>query len=240
MAFQSQSFFFTSPAIPGELVFIGAEPRTQPRIMFSGGVNPNTFGYVFTETTAGDIQLGNTATVGGTGVFAGILVQPKAANSNGTSVSTLAATLSLPDYSKGDMLSFGNVAVVLPNSSAIGDLVSYNTTTGAIADTFAATASFTASQATTVLTVTAITAGNIGVGTIIRSASGAKLGEVFALGTGTGGTGTYTLDTSATVSSTTLNGNSTISTAGTKLIPNARVNHYAVNAASVGIITLTN
>lgn len=241
MAFQTTSNFFTAPAVPGEVVFLGPAPRVESRIINSSAATPNTFGYVATELTGGDVQLGASARIGGTGVFAGILIQPKAAATFGTSAGgPLAATLDLPDNATGSVLKFGTVAVVLPNASAIGDVVTYNTTTGAIADTFAATASFTAAQATTVLTVSAITAGNIGIGTQVRSSTGALIGEVIALGTGTGGTGTYTLNTSATVASSAMTGNSAASTASTALIPNATVDVYAVSGASVGMITLTN
>ena len=241
MPFQTTSNFFTAPAIPGEVVVLGPAPRVESRIINSSGATPNTFGFVATELTGGDVQLNASARIGGSGVFAGILVQPKAAATFGTSAGgPLAATLDLPDNATGSVLQFGTVAVALPNASAIGDVVTYNTTTGAIADTFAATATFTAAQATTTLTVSAITAGNIGIGSVIRSATGAILGEVTALGTGTGGTGTYTLNTSATVASSAMTANSEASTASTKLIPNARVDYYAVTGASTGLITLTN
>lgn len=240
MAFQTTSNFFTAPAVPGEIIFNGPAPRVEARIIYSNGT-ANTFGYVFTESTAGDVQLDATATVGGTGVFAGILVSPKSAATFGTTAGgPLASSLDLPDYAMGSVCKFGSVAVALPNASRIGDVVTYNTTTGAIADTFAATAAFTAAQATTVLTVSAITAGNIGIGSVVKNASGEVLGTVIALGTGTGGTGTYTMNTSATVASAAMTANSAATTASTKLIPNAVVDFYDVTGASTGIITLTN
>ncbi len=63
---------------------------------------------------------------------------------------------------------------------------------------------FTGSIATTILTITAVTSGNIAIGCEI-SGTGVTAGtKVTALGTGTGGTGTYTIDTSQTVASTTI------------------------------------
>lgn len=238
MAYQSAvSSFFTAPAVPGEIVFNGPAPLVESRIINSSAATPNVFGYVLTEVSGGDVQTGAVARTGGTGVIAGILVQPKAAATFGTSAGgPLAATLELPDNATSQVLKQGRVAVVLPNASAIGDVVTYNTTTGAIADTFAANAAFTAAQLLTTLTVSAITAGNLGIGSQIRSATGALLGEVTALGTGTGGTGTYTLNTSATVSSSAMTANSAASTASTKLIPNTVVDTYAVSAGSTGII----
>ena len=240
MAFQTTSNFFTAIGVPGSLATITPDPRVVSRIVYSAGT-ANTFGFAYTESTAGDVQLDNTVQVGGTGVFAGILVQPKSVATFGTTAGgTLAPTLNLPDYAAGELLQFGSVFVALPNSSALGDLVTYNTTTGAIAGTFAPTASFTASQATTVLTVSAITSGNLGVGSVIKDASGNILGTIISLGTGTGGTGTYNMSTSATVSSAAMTANSQASVAAQKLIPNARVDYIPVTGASTGIITLTN
>lgn len=64
--------------------------------------------------------------------------------------------------------------------------------------------SFTGSISGTTLTVTAISNGSIQIGEVI-SGSGVTSGtKVTALGTGTGGTGTYTVSPSQTVSSTTI------------------------------------
>jgi hypothetical protein len=63
---------------------------------------------------------------------------------------------------------------------------------------------FTASISTTTMTVTAITSGSLSVGQTIQG-SGVTSGTIItALGTGTGGAGTYTINKSQTVSSSTL------------------------------------
>lgn len=63
-------------------------------------------------------------------------------------------------------------------------------------------ATFTASTATNVLTVTAVPSGTLAVGMVVTGAGIAAGTYISALGTGTGGTGTYTLSTSpGTVSS---------------------------------------
>ncbi len=63
---------------------------------------------------------------------------------------------------------------------------------------------FTGSISTTTLTVTAITSGSLSLGQTIQG-SGVTSGTIItSLGTGTGGTGTYTLNKSQTVGSTTL------------------------------------
>lgn len=65
---------------------------------------------------------------------------------------------------------------------------------------------FTGSISTTTLTVSAITAGNLAVGMIISGVGVTAGTTITALGSGTGGVGTYTLSASQTVSSTTIYG----------------------------------
>ena len=66
------------------------------------------------------------------------------------------------------------------------------------------TSSFTGSISTTTLTVTAFTVGTIAIGQVIAG-SGITVGTIVtAFGTGLGGIGTYTVDVSQTVSSTTI------------------------------------
>ena len=68
------------------------------------------------------------------------------------------------------------------------------------------TASFTASQATSTLTVSAVASGTIYLGMTV-SGTGVTAGTMItAFGTGTGGTGTYTVSTSATLSSRAMTG----------------------------------
>jgi len=65
---------------------------------------------------------------------------------------------------------------------------------------------FTGSISGTTLTVTAVTSGNIGIGSVI-SGTGITAGTtITALGSGTGSTGTYTVSVSQTVASTTITG----------------------------------
>lgn len=65
------------------------------------------------------------------------------------------------------------------------------------------TSSFTASIATTTMTVTAVASGAIGVGEYFTAGTGVTPGTIItALGTGVGGTGTYTIAPSQTVAST--------------------------------------
>lgn len=64
---------------------------------------------------------------------------------------------------------------------------------------------FTGSIATTTLTVTAVLSGTIAVGQAIFAQGIAQNTVITALGTGTGGTGTYTINNSQTVASTSIN-----------------------------------
>jgi len=70
------------------------------------------------------------------------------------------------------------------------------------------TSSFTGSISGTTLTVSAVASGTVLVGAVI-SGTGVTAGtRITAYDTGTGGTGNYTIDTSQTVSSTTMSGTS--------------------------------
>lgn len=64
----------------------------------------------------------------------------------------------------------------------------------------------TGSISTTTLTVTAVTSGNLGVGSQITGTGVTANTYITALGTGLGGTGTYTVNQSQTVASTTITG----------------------------------
>lgn len=66
--------------------------------------------------------------------FLGILGNPKVAPLQGTLAGgSLAPTLELPNESQADIISMGAMVVTLPALAAIGDLVIYNITTGALA-----------------------------------------------------------------------------------------------------------
>ena len=75
----------------------------------------------------------------------------------------------------------------------------------------------TATKATTVLTVTAVSLGVINVGDTIKTTAGTSLGVVSSFGTGTGGAGTYNMSTSSTQTSTTI-----YTSAGTFTIPTGK------------------
>lgn len=102
-----------------------------------------------------------------------------------------------------------------------------------------AAAVVTGSIATTVLTVTAVTSGALSVGQTI-SGSGVTAGtKITALGTGLGGTGTYTVDTSQTASSTTITATAAYATALSGNTGNGAMGAITVSAgAKLGSYTL--
>lgn len=244
MSFQSSVNIYTALGIPGELAFSGPN-RTAPYILDSDG-QAQTCGFAFTERTAsnpdtvGGSPLPPTAQVGGTGVFAGLLVNPKEYPLTGTTGAPLGATLDLPDNVNASLLKMGFMYVSLPAAANIGDLVLYSTTTGALS-TVAPSSSFTGVVATNTLTVSGFVSGGapLGIGTVI-SGTGVTPGTVIsALGTGTGGNGTYTVTGAATVSSTTMAGNA-IAPSGTRFVPNCVVDKFTVAAAGVACVRITN
>lgn len=113
--------FNTALGIPGTVAY-DAEGNAQNRTISSAGT-PNIIGYAYTENGDG------IAKVGGTGEFAGILIQPKA-YSNPGAVGT--ANFAIADGTVGHLLNMGAVFVSLPAAAAIGDSVFFNQTTGAI------------------------------------------------------------------------------------------------------------
>lgn len=195
---------YNAAGLIGGLAFDGPM-RAAPYNLNSSGT-PNVVGYAYTVTnggnpdTVGGSPNAGTARVGGTGVFAGVLINPKEYPLRGVVGNPLGASLVLPDYSIGDLMNMGYIWVNLPAPANVGDLVTYDTTTGAL-NSIVATTRFTGSIAAggsstaDVLTVTAVSAGLLAVGSVI-SGAGIPTGTYIAsLGTGLGYTGTYNLST---------------------------------------------
>ncbi len=129
MAFQTSLNPTYAFGVIGELASDGPQ-RVSSRIMNSSGT-PNVVGYAFTRSNTTDIcSVGGTIASGT--VFGGILVMPKAYASYGTTAGTLAPTLTLPDNAQGEFMEMGTIVVALGTACNIGDLVVYNTTTGAL------------------------------------------------------------------------------------------------------------
>lgn len=137
--FQSTVNFLPGFGVQGEQYDDGPV-RCEPFILTSTP-NLNIFGYAFSVTSQGNAQVGNP---GGTGIFAGYLVNPKNSALYGAGGNTLAPTLVLPDGSEGQLLNLGSIVVSLPLPNPgqinIGDLVIYDNVTGALSTITPATA----------------------------------------------------------------------------------------------------
>ena len=231
MAFQSTVYTELPLGVVGELV-VGAPIRSKTYVLNSSDASYNVFGRAFTSSADG------VAVAGGTGAFAGIMIKPKAVVSYGTTAGgPLAPTLTAANALPVEMMTMGEVYVSLPAACAVGDFISYSTTTGALA-TVKAVGTATYAQSTTTLTVSAVSTGVfLGVGSVVQTSAGPT--TIIALGTGTGGAGTYTVDTSRTVSSET-KAVSSVPASGYALVPNAKVSRKALTGAGVGSIELTN
>lgn len=95
---------------------------------FAGGEdsvshNPQ-FACAFTQSPEGN----GYAVLGGEGVFAGILVNPKMY----ANYLNLKPTLTLPNATQGGLCTFGHVFVKSQSAYAVGDIVAYDKTTGKI------------------------------------------------------------------------------------------------------------
>lgn len=202
---QTSVEIYNAAGIQGDIAFDGPM-RAGSYNLYSAGV-PNVVGYAYTVVSGGNPNpsqaAGNagTAKVGGTGVFAGILINPKEYPLRGTVAGgPLAASLVLPDYAIGDLMIMGEVWVDLPGGASVGDLVTFDPLTGAlnsIAPLTVFTGSIAAGGASTpdVLTVSAVTAGIIAIGQPIFGAGIPGGTYILSLGTGKGYTGTYNIST---------------------------------------------
>lgn len=244
MPFQSTVEYTQGFGIPGD-IFNDSPKRVDSWNIVSVDAAYNVMGRAFTKTSENVAAAGNG--VGGTtnSVFAGILVGPKEQANYGTSAGTLAPTLTIANNQVGELATMGDIIVNVGGAASIGDLVSYNTTTGALG-TYALKASFTGVIAVTtgVLTVSALAAGGyIAPGEVI-SGTGVPAGTVITgqiTGT-TGSNGTYQTNITTAVSSTAMTvPNSPLATgAGYAQVPTARVWEYDIGANGLGVIKLTN
>lgn len=112
--------------VVGEVVFEGPL-RAQPGILKGTAANI-IVGRAFTIDSAdGQFQ------PGGTGVFGGILSDPKALQSVGTLAGgPLAPTLTVPAGTVGQFVTMGEIVVALDNAAAIGDGVFFTNATGVL------------------------------------------------------------------------------------------------------------
>ena len=128
MAFPSVVRADQATGIPGELAFEGSM-RAKPAILVSPDAANNIIGARYCTMTAEGV-----ARAGGTGALGGILANPKAYASFGTSAGgPLGASMVLPNNLNVELVyDTPGIFVTLPAAAAIGDEVLYNTTTGAL------------------------------------------------------------------------------------------------------------
>lgn len=237
MTLQSSVSLAQGFGVVGEL-FTDSPHRAAPFTLDSADATYNVIGRAFTVKSEGVAAAGLNA-AGAT--FAGILADPKAYDSRGTIAGgPLAATLTLANAELGELVTMGEIIVTLADAAAIGDLVYFDNTTG-ILGTVGPSVNVTGSIATTTLTVSAVATGSapLAVGMQISGANVTPGTYITALGTGTGGTGTYTVDTSQTAASAAITA-ATVAPSGKTLIPSARVWRYTVTGAGLAVIKLTN
>lgn len=105
--------------IPGEIAFDGPTRVITALINTASEAN-NVFGRAFTYA---DESIESVA-AGGTGEFAGILINPKAYGIGTNGVA--------PNWKAAEFLQMGEVYVTVSNAGTIGDLVYYDNATGAL------------------------------------------------------------------------------------------------------------
>lgn len=138
MAFQTTVFFNQTLGFPGEQ-FTDSPMRGQNFVLDSALASYNIIGAtaytLVNESNVNNIQVANAAAgnTGTTGVFVGILVNPKAYASFGTTGGgPLAATLTLANQTIGELATMGTYVVTLPATANVGDLVIFDNVTGAL------------------------------------------------------------------------------------------------------------
>lgn len=218
--------------IVGEFAY-DSPRRAKPYILDSVDAAYNVFGRAFTVKSEGVAQ------AGGTGIFAGVLCNPKEHVGYGSGGLPLGPSTAIPNGITAALCEMGELWIAVPGAAVIGDRVYYDNTTGILGTV--GNFSGTGAIATTTLTVSAVDAGSgvLGVGSNITGPNILPNTHITALGTGTGGTGTYTVNQSQTAASGRVQADGLIP-AGKTLVPNAVVEIYTPTAAGLGLIKLTN
>ena len=158
-----------------------------PATVVTGSITATTL--TVTTFTSGILTIGSTIT--GSGVTAGTTIT---GYGTGSGLNTGTYTVSASQTVASTTITRSILATTVTGQPIVGP-----------------TAVVTASISNTTMTVTSVTSGALTVGTYV-SGTGVTSGTyITALGTGTGGTGTYTINVSQTVASTTINGQLTAS-----------------------------
>lgn len=163
--FQSTVNTYQGGGVPGEMYALGPH-RAQSFEINSASAANNVIGTAMcTISSQGVCAVGN---VGGTRQFAGLLVDPKNIALFGAGGIPLAPTLTVPNFTQVECATVGSYWVTLPTAAAIGDLVVYDNTTGAIS-TIAPGAALPAGKSFGYATVDYFTVTAAGLGVITLS-----------------------------------------------------------------------
>lgn len=126
MTFQSTINYDFGFGIPGEIVRDGPL-RSKPGLINTATPANNVFGRAFTQASSG-----GTVAAGGTGVFFGILANPKQHASFGGAAGPLSPSFALPNQVVADFVNFGIIVAQLSTAATIGEQVQMTNATGAL------------------------------------------------------------------------------------------------------------
>lgn len=129
MTFQSTVRLAQTAGIVGEIIFDGPH-RAEPKILRTLDPALNVIGRAFTQDPTLSPDASNIVAAGGTGVFAGILVNPLVYATAGTLAGALEPTLVLPNETNAELLKMGTIIVDLTTAANIGDDVHFVEATG--------------------------------------------------------------------------------------------------------------
>ena len=129
MGFQSEIRADITDGIVGEFAESGPI-RAFRKILNSTAATNNVFGRAFTLTASSD----DTVAAGGTGAFAGIMVNPKEHALLGTSDGTLEGSLQLPNNVSATMSDMGIIYINLEGAGSEGDNIEFDTGATVAAD----------------------------------------------------------------------------------------------------------
>lgn len=143
MSFQSSVAANIAFGVVGE-IYLDGPMRAQPAKLDSADAANNVVGRAFTIADDGTASFETgadpkpiTVAAGGTGVFAGILANPKNYVLAGTSAGgTLAPSMTLPDQTIVELIQeCAGLIVALPAAAAVGDWVYWTNATGILTTT---------------------------------------------------------------------------------------------------------
>ncbi|POP42333.1 hypothetical protein CHU32_03605 [Superficieibacter electus] len=123
MAFPSKVNDSLAFGIPGEFYADGPS-RAVPAMINSANAGYNMIGRAFTYNADG------TVTAGGTGAFAGILINPKSQPLYGTAQNPLEASTTLPNGLNAEFCTMGILIVTFTTAVTIGQKVVFDTQHG--------------------------------------------------------------------------------------------------------------